>query len=62
MGPSGCHFQALLPKGNFLAHLGTFRKSQRTGEGAGASSLICSTDPPELQGEIPAQGVSGDLL
>ena len=32
VGPSGCHFQALLPKGNFLIHLGTFRKSQRTGE------------------------------
>ena len=32
MGPSGCHFQALLPKGNFLAHLETVRKSQRTGE------------------------------
>lgn len=32
VGPFGCHLQALLPKGNFLVHLGTFRKSQSTGE------------------------------
>ena len=24
LGPSGCHFQALLPEGNFLVHLGSF--------------------------------------
>lgn len=54
LGPAGCHFQTLLPKGNFLVHLGSFRKDETTG----ASSLVCSADHPELQGEILAQGVS----
>lgn len=41
---SAFHFQALLPKVKLLVHLGAFRKSQRTGEEAGASSLVLSTD------------------
>lgn len=50
LGPSGCHFQALLPKGNFLVHLGTFRKGQRAGE-EGRHNLFGLLYKPSWTGE-----------